>query len=97
MKFKSIFLLFIFLFLKLEILHSISHVFSDNHTDDCEQCVLIAEANETQTFKIFVNTYTNNNFKVKKFANPYVLLYKNPTIVKENQRNYFFNKPPPLL
>jgi hypothetical protein len=97
MKFKSIFLLFVFFFLKVGVAHSLSHTFSDNHADECEQCFLIVDSNKTQTFDGTISAYSNNFIKKDRLPKPSLLLYKNPIIVKENNRFYFFNKPPPSL
>lgn len=97
MKFKSILLLFIFLFLKIGVAHSLSHSFSHDNLDDCEQCILIVDSNKTQTFDGANSSYTNNFITKEGLTKPIFLLYKNPIVVKENNRFYFFNKPPPSL
>lgn len=97
MKFKSIFLLFVFLFLKIGVAHSLSHSFSDDHIDDCEQCILIVDANKTQTFDEANFDDINDIIKIETVSKPIVLLYQNPLVIKETNRFYFFNKPPPSL
>jgi hypothetical protein len=97
MKFKSIFLLFVFLFLKIGVAHSLSHSFSDDHVDECEQCVLIVDSNKTQTFDGSSSFDNSNIVKEEALKKPSFLLYKNPLVVKENHRFYFFNKPPPSI
>lgn len=95
MKFKSIFLLTVFLFLKIGVAHSLSHTFSHDDLNDCEECFLIVKSNKTQTFDGVVNSYNNELLKEIVLQKPIALSYKNP--VFRNQNNaFFFNKPPPF-
>ena len=97
MKAKSFLLLLVFLFLKVGLAHSLSHSFSHDDLDECEQCILIVDSNKTQTFD-GANSSNNDDFIRKEvITKPILFLYKNPVIVKENHRFYFFNKPPPSL
>lgn len=96
MKLKSIFLLCIFLLLKVGVAHSFSHSFLDNNLDDCEQCVLIVDSNKTQPFDYVKSSYNNELAKDYYVSNAITLYYKNP-FVRKSHLFFFFNKPPPSL
>ena len=61
MKAKSFLLLLVFLFLKVGLAHSLSHSFSHDDLDECEQCILIVDSNKTQTFD-GANSSNNDDF-----------------------------------
>jgi hypothetical protein len=95
MRFKSILLLLIFLFLKLGIGHSLSHEFSHQETEDCQECVLITESNIKYGFDNSSSDFDNVSQK-RILPKSTTFLYHNP-IVKETFQIYLFNKPPPVL
>ncbi|PQJ79992.1 hypothetical protein BTO18_12780 [Polaribacter porphyrae] len=95
-KIKSVFLLFIFLFFKIGVAHSLSHSFSHDNLDNCEQCILIVDANKTQTFDYAKSSYNNEPAKEFYTSKTITLSYKNP-FVRKNHLFFFFNKPPPTL
>ena len=93
---KSISLLLVFILLKIGVAHSLSHAFSHDDFDDCEQCVLIVDSNNTKTFNGHLYPYSSDVIKIDVLPKPFTLLYKNP-LFREHDYVFFFNKPPPFL
>ena len=89
-------LLLVFALLKIGVAHSLSHTFSHDDTDDCEQCILIVESNKTKTFYGHSNSYTIEVNHVELLTKPLALHYNNPQF-RAHHYILFFNKPPPSL
>jgi len=94
---KSIVLLVIFIALKLEIAHALSHVFCHHdEAADCDHCFLIVDSKKKHSFNYQSYTYEIENDAKAAVHKPILLLYKNP-IVSIQYSTEFFNKPPPTL
>jgi len=96
LKTKSILLLIIFVMLKMGIGHAASHAFSDHDIADCNECFLILNSNEKNSFDYDTCTYEETTSFIASFHKPIILLYKNPRITVYHLHQ-FFNKPPPSL
>lgn len=95
-KLQSTFLLIIFIALKLDVVHVISHVFSHDDIADCDHCIFILDSNQTNSFNIQLYTYESSICIEKQLHKPIILLYKSP-VVSAIHILEFFNKPPPFL
>ncbi|GAA3603394.1 hypothetical protein GCM10022396_20940 [Flavivirga amylovorans] len=93
---KSILLLLVFTLLKIGVAHSLSHAFSHDDLDDCEQCILIVDSNKIKAFGGHSYSYSSDVINIVVLPKPYNLHYKNPQF-REHHYVFFFNKPPPSL
>jgi len=94
LKTKSVLLLLIFVFLKVGIAHSLTHTFSHDDINDCEQCVLIVNSNKTKAFNGHLSASLADVEITQTIQKPLSLLYKNP-LFKAQYYVLCFNKPPP--
>lgn len=93
---KSTFLLLLFLFLKLGIGHAISHEFSHDEPEDCQECVLIVETNNTFSFDNPNTLDFTPKLEHVGYANKVFLIHENLGINKIIY-TFRFNKPPPFI
>ncbi len=84
------------MFLKIGVAHSLSHAFSHDDINDCEQCILIVDSNKTKAFNGHSHFYPSDVIKINVLPKPLTLLYKTPQF-REHHYVFFFNKPPPVL
>lgn len=93
---KSAFLLLLFLFVKLGIGHAISHEFSHDDSEECQECVLIVETNNTFSFDN--PNIVDFTLKLERigYANKVFLIHENLAINKTIY-TFRFNKPPPFF
>lgn len=92
---KSVFLLLLFLFVKLGIAHAISHEFSHNDSEECQECVLMVKTNNSFSF----DNPKSLDFSLKseeiRYSKKAFIKYKNPN-VNRSFYAFSFNKPPPF-